>query len=40
MEEQRIGKRVPAVPVMLAGGATDDTIPLAQVEQLGRDWCE
>ena len=40
MEEQRIGKRVPAVPVMLAGGITDDTIPVGQVEELGRNWCE
>lgn len=40
LEEQRIGKRAPAVPVMLAGGATDETIPVGQVEELGRNWCE
>ncbi len=40
LDHQRIGNRVPAVPVMLAGGINDDIIALGQVEQLGRDWCE
>lgn len=39
LDHQRIGNRVPAVPVMLAGGLNDDIIPLGQVRQLGRDWC-
>ncbi len=39
LDHQRIGRRAPAVPVMLAGGINDDIIPLGQVEQLGRDWC-
>lgn len=39
LDHQRIGHKVPAVPVMLAGGLHDDIIPLAQVQQLGRDWC-
>ncbi len=40
LDRQRIGHRRPAVPVMLSGGLHDDIIPVAQVEQLGRDWCE
>lgn len=40
LDHQRIGDRAPQVPVMLAGGIHDDIIPLGQVEELGRDWCE
>ena len=40
LDHQRIGDRAPSVPVLLAGGVHDDIIPLGQVEQLGRDWCQ
>lgn len=40
LDHQRIGQRAPSVPVMLAGGIHDDIIPIGQVEQLARDWCE
>lgn len=40
LDHQRIGRLRPEVPVMVAGGVNDDIIPLGQVEQLGRDWCE
>ncbi|QGW23079.1 MULTISPECIES: alpha/beta fold hydrolase [unclassified Dietzia] len=40
LDHQRIGRLRPDVPVMVAGGVHDDIIPLRQVEQLARDWCE
>ena len=39
LEEQRIGKRTPAVPVLLQHGTQDDTVPYGQARELALDWC-
>ncbi|WP_413247778.1 lipase family protein [Rhodococcus sp. Z13] len=39
LNEQRIGKRTPAVPVLLQHGTQDDTVPYGQGRQLALDWC-
>jgi len=39
LEEQRIGKRTPAVPVLLQHGTQDDTVPYGQGRELALDWC-
>lgn len=38
-DEQRIGRRKPGAPVLVAGSTTDDVIPYRQVRQLAVDWC-
>ncbi|WP_276206092.1 lipase family protein [Williamsia sp. 1135] len=38
-DEQRIGRRVPAIPVMVTGARHDDFIPYGQTVGLVRDWC-
>ncbi|WP_246833290.1 alpha/beta fold hydrolase [Williamsia sp. 1138] len=38
-DEQRIGRRVPAIPVMVTGARHDDFIPYGQAVGLVRDWC-
>ncbi|MDJ0392450.1 alpha/beta fold hydrolase [Rhodococcus sp. G-MC3] len=40
IEEQRIGNRKPMAPVLVASGGSDDVIPIGQVRQLVRDWCD
>ncbi|MCM3818183.1 lipase family protein [Streptomyces sp. DR3-1] len=37
--DQRLGKRGPAVPVLLSHSRNDDVIPFRVGEQLGKDWC-
>lgn len=39
LEEQRIGKRTPAVPVLLQHGTQDDTVPYGQAHELASNWC-
>lgn len=39
VDEQRIGRLRPAVPVRVATGTTDDIVPHAQAKQLALDWC-
>lgn len=38
LAEQKIGKRKPNAPVMLASNKHDDLVPYAQVAQLAKDW--
>lgn len=38
VDDQRIGRRTPNAPVLLAVGDNDDVIPAGQVTQLYRDW--
>ncbi|MBS9374534.1 lipase family protein [Rhodococcus sp. B50] len=40
LEEQRIGKRTPSVPVLLQHGTQDDTVPYGQGRELALDWCD
>ncbi|RFU84736.1 triacylglycerol lipase [Streptomyces triticagri] len=40
LDEQRIGKVKPAVPVRVATGVQDDIVPHGQARQLAVDWCE
>lgn len=39
VDEQRIGKKKPTVPVRVATGVADDTVPHKQARQLAVDWC-
>ena len=39
LDEQRIGRIRPAMPVRVQGNLNDDAVEYTQVEQLGRDWC-
>lgn len=39
LEDQRIGKLRPAVPVMVLTGTKDDTVAHGQAKQLALDWC-
>lgn len=39
VDEQRIGRRKPNVPVLVTGGTRDDIVPHGQVKQLALDWC-
>lgn len=39
LDDQRIGKLKPAVPVRLTTGVQDDIVPHAQARQLAVDWC-
>lgn len=38
-DEQRIGRRTPAAPIMVTGAENDDFIPFSQTTALVRDWC-
>lgn len=39
VDQQRLGRKAPAVPVFLAHGMQDEFIPYQQAVQLRRDWC-
>ncbi|MFE5479676.1 lipase family protein [Nocardia sp. NPDC056541] len=39
VDEQRIGRRTPIAPVLIAGGTNDDVLTYPQVRQLAVDWC-
>ncbi|WP_446222293.1 lipase family protein [Nocardia sp. IBHARD005] len=39
VDQQRIGRRKPAAPVLIAGGTNDDVLTYPQVRQLAVDWC-
>ncbi|MFC9898132.1 lipase family protein [Nocardia sp. NPDC127579] len=39
LDAQRIGHRVPSVPVLVTSGINDDTIPYDQVRQMAQYWC-
>ncbi|WP_220451234.1 lipase family protein [Nocardioides dongkuii] len=40
LDDQRIGRRAPAVPVLVTHSVLDDTIPYRVGRQLARDWCD
>lgn len=40
VEDQRIGLRAPAVPVLVAHSAGDDIVPYSQGRAMARSWCE
>lgn len=40
VEDQRIGRRTPVAPVLIAAGTNDDVLIYPQVRQLAVDWCE
>lgn len=40
LDDQRIGRIAPQVPVLVTSGRNDDTVPYAQARQLAVDWCE
>lgn len=40
IDEQRIGRMTPQIPVFLQHGTQDDTVPYGQGRQLALDWCE
>lgn len=40
LEEQRIGKRTPEIPVLLQHGTQDDTVPYGQGRELALNWCD
>ncbi|MDO9354457.1 MAG: lipase family protein [Solirubrobacteraceae bacterium] len=39
IDEQRIGKLKPKVPVRIVTGTQDDIVPHGQAKQLAKDWC-
>ncbi|WP_280197825.1 lipase family protein [Nocardia cyriacigeorgica] len=39
IDEQRIGRRKPVAPVLIAAGTNDDVLTYPQVHQLAVDWC-
>lgn len=39
IDDQKIGKRKPAVPVQVLTGTLDDIVDHGQAKQLARDWC-
>ncbi|WP_280268053.1 lipase family protein [Nocardia wallacei] len=39
IDEQRIGRRKPVAPVLIAAGTNDDVLPYPQARQLAVDWC-
>jgi hypothetical protein len=39
IEEQRIGRRTPASPILVNGALNDDFIPYEQTRRLVQDWC-
>ncbi|TLF81363.1 lipase family protein [Nocardia cyriacigeorgica] len=39
VDEQRIGRRKPVAPVLIAAGTNDDVLTYQQVHQLAVDWC-
>ncbi|MEV6060843.1 lipase family protein [Nocardia asteroides] len=39
VDQQRIGRRKPAAPVLVTGSTNDDLVSYAQVRQLAVDWC-
>jgi hypothetical protein len=39
VDQQRLGRQAPKVPVFLAHGLQDEFIPYQQAAQLRRDWC-
>ncbi|UGT56280.1 lipase family protein [Nocardia asteroides] len=39
VDDQRIGRRTPVAPVLIAGGTNDDVLTYPQVRQLAVDWC-
>ncbi|MEH3054638.1 MAG: hypothetical protein PGN13_11645 [Patulibacter minatonensis] len=39
IDEQRIGKLKPSIPVQVLTGTKDDIVPHAQAKQLALDWC-
>ena len=39
LDEQRIGRIRPAMPVRVQGNVNDDAVPYGQVRQMARDWC-
>ncbi|MGN0042866.1 MULTISPECIES: lipase family protein [unclassified Rhodococcus (in: high G+C Gram-positive bacteria)] len=40
IDEQRIGRLTPQIPVLLQHGTQDDTVPYGQGRQLALDWCD
>lgn len=40
IDEQRIGKRTPDVPMLIQHGTQDDIVPYGQGRQLALDWCD
>lgn len=39
LDEQRIGRLEPQVPVLITSARNDDTVPYGQARQLALDWC-
>jgi pimeloyl-ACP methyl ester carboxylesterase len=39
IEEQRIGRLKPQIPVLVQHGTQDDTVPYGQGRQMASDWC-
>ncbi|WP_460799446.1 lipase family protein [Nocardioides pacificus] len=40
IDDQRIGRRAPQVPVLVTHSALDDVVPFRVGKQLARDWCD